>query len=246
MPRNLRVLRDGKAPGAWNMAVDEALLLLAPVPTLRLYGWHPHAVSLGWFQAFADFADLPPDTTIVRRLTGGGAIHHGEELTFSLALAAELLPASIPESYALVHAAVQRALTAVGATAESHPGGHQPSARPQHRWCFAEPGMGDLMVRGAKLLGSAQRRIRTPQLRVLHHGSLVARQPEFTPFVAALADQVPWSNDRQQELAAAMVEELAQALGLSAEVAEMSVEERAMAESLVESRYSDPGFTRRL
>ena len=70
------------------MAVDGALLALAEGPTLRLYGWRPHAVSLGYFQSLADFEQLPSDTPLVRRSTGGGAIHHGDELTYSLALGA--------------------------------------------------------------------------------------------------------------------------------------------------------------
>ena len=54
----LRVLRDEPAPAAWNMAVDDALLQLADEPTLRLYGWWPHAVSLGWLT----WIFLMPDT----------------------------------------------------------------------------------------------------------------------------------------------------------------------------------------
>ena len=61
----LRVIRDEPAPAPWNMGVDEALLALATVPTLRLYGWSPHAVSLGYFQRYADFADVPAGTGMV-------------------------------------------------------------------------------------------------------------------------------------------------------------------------------------
>ena len=111
--QRLRVLVDAPAEAAWNMAVDGALLELAEGPTLRIYGWQPHAVSLGYFQKIADFADLPKGTSIVRRTTGGGAIHHGDELTFSLALPASLLPSDIAESYAVLHDAIVRALAAI-------------------------------------------------------------------------------------------------------------------------------------
>ena len=110
----LRLLEDGALPPALNMAVDEALLYGAKTPTLRLYGWRPHAVSLGYFQQRADFDDLPPQTVVTRRLTGGGAIDHGDELTYSLALDAELLPVDIDASYVLLHDAVVAALTAAG------------------------------------------------------------------------------------------------------------------------------------
>ena len=77
------------------MAVDSALLATATAPTLRLYAWQPHAVSLGYFQALSDFGDLPPGTPVVRRTTGGGAIFHGDELTYSLALDAIALPSGL-------------------------------------------------------------------------------------------------------------------------------------------------------
>src|SRR5690606_25770546 len=156
---------------AWNMAADEALLQLGEAPALRLYGWRPHAVSLGYFQRFADFADLPATTPIVRRLTGGGAIHHGDELTFALVADADVLGSDIPASYRLVHDAAIAALAACGIDSHRQSQGDGLAARPTERWCFAEPGRDDVVTERGKLLGSAQRRIRQPRARVLHHGS---------------------------------------------------------------------------
>jgi lipoate-protein ligase A len=227
------------------MAIDEALLELADLPTLRLYGWAPHAVSLGWFQKLADFGDVPADTPIVRRLTGGGAIHHGDELTFALAIAAERLPADLPASYALVHDAAIAALAAVGVIAERLREGHSPSARPSAKWCFAEPGEGDLVTPRGKLLGSAQRRIRVPAPRVLHHGSLVLRRPSLTPFVAAVDDAAATDAALRDRLADEFVARLAVSLGMEPFVGELTAAETAMATQLERDKYGDPSFTAR-
>ena len=240
----LRVIRDGDGPAAWNMAVDEALLHAAATPTLRLYGWHPHAVSLGWFQRWTDFADVPPGTDVVRRLTGGGAICHGDELTFSLALDADLLPRDVAASYELLHDAAVAALADVGVASQRLAGGKAAGARPRERWCFAEPGDGDLVTPAGKLLGSAQRRVRAPRPRVLHHGSLVLRRPGLTPFVAAVADAREPDAALRQRLSAALVDRLAAALRLPAIDGALAADEHAMATALARTRYGDPAFTR--
>ena len=224
----LRVLVDGPSEPAWNMAVDGALLAAAPTPTLRLYSWRPHAVSLGYFQALADFEDLPADTPLVRRTTGGGAIYHADELTYSLALDANRLPADLATSYALVHDALVRALAAVGVTCSRALEGRV-SARPQDRWCFAHPVQGDLMTDRGKLCGSAQRRERG---RVLHHGSLVLERPALTPFVAAIADQVEPTAKVRRGLHQAVTTELAAALSLQPCQGQLDDDERKLAARL--------------
>lgn len=239
----LRLLVDAPAAPAWNMAVDEALLALATEPTLRLYGWAPHAVSLGYFQRAADFADLPAGTPIVRRLTGGGAIHHGDELTFSLALDAWLLPRDVAASYVLLHDAIVAALAEAGVASARLPAGHGQSPRPDQRWCFAEAGRDDLVTARGKLLGSAQRRVQRPRPRVLHHGSLVLQRPSLTPFVAAIADVAP-PDPLRQALRERLAEHLARALGLPLQPGELTAAERALAAELQASRYENPAFVR--
>lgn len=223
------------------MAVDEALLLHASAPVLRTYQWQPHAVSLGYFQHLAEFADLPAGTTIVRRLTGGGAIHHGEELTFSLALDAELLPRDILGSYDLLHDAVLGALPQTGPRIWRLQEGHGQSARPSERWCFATPGRGDLVTAKGKLLGSAQRRIQQPQPRVLHHGSLVLQAPALTPFVAALNDG--GTRVHADQLATEVATAIAAALGLELTEDCLQALETQAAEELRQHRYVNPEFT---
>ena len=89
--RRWRILEHDPAGGAWNMAVDEALLSsVEENPVFRIYGWNEWTLSLGRFQdpegdlLPAFLAD--PSFPVVRRMTGGGAILHGGELTYSLVL----------------------------------------------------------------------------------------------------------------------------------------------------------------
>ncbi len=239
----LRVLDDDAAPPAWNMAVDEALLASTVPATLRLYRWWPHAVSLGWFQRAEDFADVPAGTPIVRRPTGGGAIHHCDELTFALALDAALLPRDVAASYRLVHGAAIRALATIGVDCVLADG-PSCSARARERWCFREPGRDDVVTAGGKLMGSAQRRVARPRARVLHHGSLVLTAPALTPFAAAVGDHRTVDDATRTRLAAAFVRELAHALALVPVRGALHDGERELAARLAAERHADCALLR--
>ena len=241
----LRYILDDAAEASWNMAVDEALLVAGGAPTLRLYGWSPHAVSLGWFQRAADFDDLPAGTTIVRRLTGGGAIHHGDEITFALTADTHVLPRDIEASYRLLHEAAIAALSHLGVHGRLCDVGDLPGARPAERWCFGSPGRNDVVTGAGKLLGSAQRRIAQPRPRVLHHGSIVLQRPSLTPFVAAAADEQPADAAFADALRRQLVERIAAGLGLEPEAGSLSPEERDLADRLRGERYRNPAFLRR-
>ena len=241
----LRLILDEPAEAAWNMAVDEALLTLGDAPTLRLYGWSPAAVSLGYFQRFADFADLPPATPIVRRLTGGGAIHHGDEVTFSLTADAALLPRDVAASYRLLHDAAISALAQVGVESARQAQGAGPGARPTDRWCFRSPVRDDVVTPRGKLMGSAQRRVDAPRPRLLHHGSLVLRRPCLTPFVAATEDAADSDPAFVGRLRHLLSEEIARALGMITTPGGLTPAERALAAQLCTGRYRDAGFLRR-
>ncbi|RME36496.1 MAG: lipoate--protein ligase family protein, partial [Planctomycetota bacterium] len=119
---DIRLLIDPPADGATNMARDEALMLAVgenrSSPTLRLYRWDPPTISLGYFQPYADYERLPEpegNLPVVRRLTGGGAILHDRELTYSLTLPTghPLLARGATSLYELVHSAVTEAFRRV-------------------------------------------------------------------------------------------------------------------------------------
>jgi lipoate-protein ligase A len=176
--RRLTVMRDPPLPGVVNMARDEHLLQapLRSIAMLRTYAWNPATISLGFFQKFAAVAELPESLRtlpVVRRLTGGGAILHDLEVTYALVIdtdhpAGRSAPLAL---YRLVHDAWRAALADHVPGLELAPGSMPlPSPRTGPFFCFEKPGQTDLLLRGVKLLGSAQRR--TPR-RVLQHGSLI-------------------------------------------------------------------------
>jgi lipoate-protein ligase A len=172
-----RLLRTWDAPPGFNMALDEALLLgLDPRPTLRLYTWRPDALSLGYFQRLREVLEaLRARATalpmLVRRLTGGGAIHHAAELTFSIAAPLDqgLYRGPVRESYVRVHGAIARALAGFGPAAELRGARALASEDPSSPMCFHNSTDLDLAWGGRKGVGSAQRRSGG---RVLHHGSI--------------------------------------------------------------------------
>ncbi|PJC36681.1 lipoate--protein ligase family protein [Candidatus Peregrinibacteria bacterium CG_4_9_14_0_2_um_filter_53_11] len=127
----LRLLMTGKSSAAENMAIDEAVLESVSSknspPTLRLYGWEPKAISLGYFQSLEEEVDREAcrvkGIDIVRRMTGGGAVFHDEEVTYSIHLpeAEEIIPTGVLESYRAVSEGVIRGVAELGAAASFVP-----------------------------------------------------------------------------------------------------------------------------
>jgi lipoate-protein ligase A len=171
------IVEEAPHPGAWNMAVDEALVAAvanrAVPPTLRFYQWQPACLSLGKRQPLdgVDPARCRSDgVDLVRRPTGGWAILHTDELTYSIAVPPDDPRASGPmlDAYRQLSAGLVAGLRVLGVAAEMNPvsplGTHNASAA-----CFEVPSAYEITVAGQKLVGSAQAR---PAGRVLQHGSL--------------------------------------------------------------------------
>ncbi len=166
--KELRLIDHAPAGAAFNMALDEALLDSACAgespPTLRLYGWHEPSVSLGRHQRAAD-VDMAlckeRSIPIVRRPTGGRAILHGLELTYSFSahLPLEGFGRSVLDSYGTLSRAFMYAFKRLGLAAlmvsrrKKGPGPDGPNPL-----CFASASYGEISVRGKKIIGSAQRR----------------------------------------------------------------------------------------
>lgn len=179
-------------PLAYQMALDELLLEGAGAsarPTLRIYRMDPPGLSLGWFQTLDDVPTAKGLVHVARRLTGGGAIHHGAELTFALAAPKEhpwyLGP--VADSYTRVHTLLAAALRPFGIDARLR--GDEPLASDVAGtgMCFQESSALDLVWPRAgdgalaKGVGSAQRRRGG---RVLHHGSIKLAADPLEPGVA--------------------------------------------------------------
>jgi lipoate-protein ligase A len=208
MPDVWRLLRTFGAEPGFNMALDEALLLVGgPEPVLRFYTFEPAALSLGYFQRFADVPEALSAAAVVRRPTGGGAIHHENELTFSLALAAEhpLVRGDVRESYRRIHAALARGLAELGVA--PHPRGAATllSDRAQSGMCFQRSHPLDLAWNGRKGVGSAQRRTRE---RVLHHGSIKLGTSALDDTVAGLGPLVGGAAELADHLERSLARDL--------------------------------------
>lgn len=185
-----RLLLDGSAAGAWNMAVDEVLLdgvQSGRRPTLRFYGWSPACLSLGYFQAF-EVVDRDgcreQGVDIVRRPTGGRAILHDRELTYSLTLPARILghDAGILPSYYRISRALQAGLAQLGVTTTMAPASAASGVGEHGPICFDRPSAHEILLQGRKLVGSAQVR-RGDAL--LQHGSILI-EPRIERLVACL------------------------------------------------------------
>lgn len=245
MTRRLHVFHDPALDGPTNMARDEHLLYaedLRPA-ALRLYGWDPPTLSLGYFQRYADIARLPAEVrglAVVRRNTGGGAILHDREVTYCLVVD-ETIPAATQSPgvlYRLVHACWRTALALDGPATEMAPDSFpSPTPRTGPFFCFEKPGQTDLLVAGRKVLGSAQRRVPG---RVLQHGSLLlgrryAAHPGADLGMPAAETVARWSE--------AFVSALARALEL--DVMEASWGPAQLADvALRRARYAGDEWTR--
>ncbi|CAG1012797.1 lipoate---protein ligase [Anaerolineales bacterium] len=173
-----RLLRAPAATGAWNMAVDESILEHIyrgeSKPTLRLYSWNPPCLSLGHAQPFAD-VDMERLKShgwdVVRRATGGRAILHTDELTYSVTGREDdpVLVGGILESYNRIAQALMYAARELGLPVEMKEYADQPATKNSNPVCFEVPATYEITVNGKKLIGSAQARKKEG---VLQHGSL--------------------------------------------------------------------------
>ncbi len=249
MTRNLtpcRLLIDPPGDGAWNMAVDETLLEWAARENAccwRFYQWKEPTLSLGYFQEYAGRFEHPASRgcPVVRRLTGGGAILHDAELTYSL-----VLPAGHPltrrrESlYEAVHESLIETLADFGVVAAlCRPSGGRPGEEPL--LCFQRRAAGDVLAGTTKVAGSAQRRRRGA---VLQHGSVLLGRSPAAPELAALED-VAQKAFAAAALAAAWLPRLAPRLAVAWAPGGRSPEEERRAAELAQCRYACPEWTQR-
>ncbi len=153
---------EGKA----NLSTDALLLdQKAPFPILRFYSWASPCISYGYFQS------PPPESNRLpahRRVTGGGTVFHDRDLVYSLIYPrGGVLPWSLKQSYLEIHHLLQKALGRLailtGMNTDQRPG----------RLCFQSPVLGDLLYKGRKVAGAAQRRKGN---HLLHEGSVLVEE----------------------------------------------------------------------
>lgn len=188
---SILLIEEKPHTGAWNMAVDEALLEHSAdheVRTVRIYGWKEATVSLGYFQKASEYFNDPrwQGLPVVRRLSGGGAILHHHEITYSCCLPAkDNWSRHPPDLYDAVHDAIVALLRQNGVPLQKR--GSQLGDDSQFL-CFARGDERDLVIDGNKVMGSAQRRRRGA---VLQHGSLLLTRSEYASQFSGLFDLAP-------------------------------------------------------
>ncbi len=178
----ITLYRDGPADGPENMSADECLAHEAECRNglvIRLYSWKKTTVSLGAFQASRDAHECSAlkNLPLVRRPSGGGAIVHGSDVTYAVAIPRHHPWAAQPQFlYDALHGAMVKSLKTRGVKARL---ATRESPADEQFFCFDRRSEGDLVVdlegdasvaRGAKVMGSAQRR---RAKAVLQHGSIL-------------------------------------------------------------------------
>ena len=161
MKEQWRLLQTGYNTAAYNMGIDRAVLVAnsegkAP-PTVRFFAWKPPAISIGYFQSLTEEVDLNAcemhGVDYVRRITGGGAVFHDAELTYSIVIpeSHSQIPKNIMESYGRICGALIKGLKHLGIESKYVP-------------------INDIIADGRKISGNAQtRKLKT----VLQHGTIL-------------------------------------------------------------------------
>lgn len=187
---DLRLIVDPPGAGDWNMSLDEALLDQVGengrTGCLRFYFWDQPTLSLGYFQSHRsrDRHTFSQACPLVRRSTGGGAIVHAEELTYSLVLPVQHA-SQVTRLYEICHQTLIDELSTRGIVATRWGQARRGSVGDEPFLCFLRRSEDDIVIGRHKIAGSAQRRRRGG---VLQHGSVLLRKTCHAPELAGIED----------------------------------------------------------
>ena len=251
-----RLINTGQNNAAMNMAIDEAMLLTQKVsfqPTLRFYDWLQPAFSFGYFQRISEEVDVAAcdahGIELVRRITGGGTVIHGCDVTYSIIVphSSGVLPKDISAAYCAISDCLinglQRLDIDVAYQSEKPIAGDSPNI------CLTNPAQYDTLLDGKKIAGVSQRRNQTG---VMYQGYIALDRPASD--VLALAsrrvsfDQVAAEKSTainqcrsapiyRKQLEGAVAVGFEETLGIRLVAAEPSSQEIETAESLAQTKY---------
>lgn len=271
-----RVIETWEAPGAYHMALDEAMSILVGKgqvpPTLRLYTWQPSALSLGMHQVLHRSIDRESarrlGVDIVRRPSGGRTVFHDMEVTYSIILPESMpgIPRSIREAFRLLTQGLVQAyhLLGIAQAALYEPPHDTPSShKTDSPVCFEDPGESELVIHGKKAAGSAQARLHGA---LLQHGSVPLRYDEdkmfqlfYFPNETARAKARQRFQQTATSIEAALGETVtpeavnialrdgfARALGVKWTEENLTDEEKQLTEKLMHEKYATEAWTARL
>lgn len=267
-----RVITSGIGRPADNMAIDEAILQAHAAgqvpPTIRFYGWQPAAVSLGYFQKAAVEVDLAAcyqqNIEVVRRLTGGRAVLHDQELTYSIIVSEDhpLIPPTITASYRFFTQGLLAGLKLLGIEAQMtmpKAAYGQTKRRSASAACFDAPSHYEVTYNGRKLIGSAQ--VRKAGV-ILQHGSIlldfnpqqvvsvlnlpsIQAKERLAGMLSERASSLSGVVGRQinwEQVCQAMQTSFGPALGVELTAAELSPAEQSLAQDLVVTKYTQDSW----
>ncbi len=243
-----------------NMAIDEAIareqLAAEQLPTLRFYGWRPASFSLGYFQDVYKVLNIPKcekeGIPFVRRFTGGEIIFHDQELTYSLSFPQPGSKTfnSVKESFKINSSFILRAYQYLGIKADFFsPGKDFSYNSTAGSLCFESCEEYDIMVRGKKLGGSSQRKIKNI---IFQHGSITLKLDfnKFKPFlnqdIVGLEDKVISLEEavgRQvsfNDLERLLKESFEEVFGVELIEGDLSFMESEAADTLKKEKYQSP------
>ncbi|MCE1205946.1 MAG: lipoate--protein ligase family protein [Spirochaetia bacterium] len=251
MAYEFRLLKTGFHNAFFNMGLDEAILESVAEervpPTLRFYGWEPHAISIGYFQGIHEEVNLEAcrekKVDVVRRITGGGAVFHAAEVTYSIVIPEShpLSRPSILDSYRLLCSGIIEGLSRLGIEAEFAP-------------------INDIIAGGRKISGNAQTRKKNC---ILQHGTILLSVDVDTMFSLLKVPQEKARGKLIQEVKArvtsienllgksigfdetarALEQGFSSALDLSLSEAEPTEAETIAAARISAEKFSSPAWT---
>ncbi len=256
-----RLLTMAANPAAMNMAVDEAMLLSQkgqPNPTLRFYTWSFPAFSFGYFQDIASEVDVEmcraDGIGLVKRMTGGGTVVHGWDLTYTLILPRHTGEKSISEAYQCIGQSLVTAFKKLGIPAECHAVDTDVSNavtnstdKVEANICLTNPADYDVMCNSKKLAGVSVRRNRNgilfqgyisldmPPLSILKR---VSRDTEVQQILIEKSTAI--NTDGRSISKDALIEAISETfnIGIAFHLGKLSSAERAQAEALAETKYA--------
>lgn len=262
---NWRLIKTETNDGFYNMAIDEAIMRnhqeKKVPPTIRFYSWNPAALSLGYFQNLEKEIDQEAcqnaGIDIVRRLTGGRAILHDKELTYSITIREDynLLSNSIVTSYKEISQGLVNGLNLLEIPAELKPMERgKKSPKGNSAACFDAPSWYEVILENKKLIGSAQTRKKGT---ILQHGSLpyeIDPKKTFKLFnysnekqrkrarrifsAKSTSLRAAGFNVDEEELQQALIKGLSKNLSFNYSLENLTAEELKLADKLRKQKYS--------
>ena len=248
-----RLLNMGKNSAAMNMAVDEAILAVQKEqanPTLRFYGWTQPAFSFGYFQDIASEVDI--DTCradgieLVKRMTGGGTVVHGWELTYTLVLPRGTGEIGVSEVYQRIGQSLVKTFQRLGIPTQCYAESHDAS-EPGPNICLTNPAEHDVMSDNKKLAGVSVRRNRNgimfqgyisldmPPSAIL---ARVSKEPEIQEMLREKSTAI--NTDERSIPRSALIQAISETLnlGITFHSSELSPTEYVQAKTLAETKYA--------